>query len=403
MQEVYDYDKEREAERCFRTTDDAHPGVARLYAQKPHYLAGTVTVFQRPEPAFPELAFDPAETRFAFAKRGWKRVVGFQTRNPIHSAHEYLTKVALETVDGLLIHPLVGDTKSDDVPAATRVECYRVLVDGYYPQDRVLVSAFPAAMRYAGPREAVWHAICRKNYGCSHFIVGRDHAGVGDYYGTYDAQLIFDQFQPHELDIEPMFFEHSFFCRLCGSMASVEDVPARSADDHVFLSGTKVREMLAAGQLPPAEFSRPEVARGPDRGISDLMHRLADPYRDTDVIDSRAPRFNQATIGTLSLVAVLTGWNWLVGLLALQLVVGLVIGRRYCLPCLAYFELVQPRFGEGTLEDSRPPRAANIVGAVVCRGDARDTRSARTSRDGARTARQRPRAARGGDGLLHRL
>jgi sulfate adenylyltransferase len=260
VQEVYDYDKQNEAEECFRTTDDAHPGVARLYGQKAKYLAGPVTVFQRPEPAFPDLAFDPADTRFAFAKRGWKRVVGFQTRNPIHRAHEYLTKVALETVDGLLIHPLVGDTKSDDVPAATRVECYRVLVDGYYPHDRVLVSAFPAAMRYAGPREAVWHAICRKNYGCSHFIVGRDHAGVGDYYGTYDAQLIFDHFEPHELDIEPMFFEHSFFCRKCGSMASAKTCP-HDPTEHVFLSGTKVREMLAAGELPPVEFSRPEVAQ----------------------------------------------------------------------------------------------------------------------------------------------
>jgi sulfate adenylyltransferase len=260
VQEVYDYDKYNEAERCFRTIDESHPGVARLYEQKPKYLAGPVTVFLRPEPAFPELAFDPADTRFAFAKRGWKRVVGFQTRNPIHRAHEYLTKVALETVDGLLIHPLVGDTKSDDVPAAARVECYRVLVDGYYPHDHVLVSAFPAAMRYAGPREAVWHAICRKNYGCSHFIVGRDHAGVGDYYGTYDAQLIFDDFAAHELDIEPMFFDHSFFCRLCGSMATTKTCP-HDPPNHVFLSGTKVREMLAAGELPPVEFSRPEVAQ----------------------------------------------------------------------------------------------------------------------------------------------
>jgi len=259
VEEVYAYDREREAERCFRTTDGEHPGVARLYAQHEQYLAGAVTIFERLEPGFPELHRDPADTRSLFAERGWKRVVGFQTRNPIHRAHEYLTKCALETVDGLLIHPLVGETKSDDVPAATRVQAYDVLVRGYYPGDRVVVSAFPAAMRYAGPREAIWHAICRKNYGCSHFIVGRDHAGVGSYYGTYDAQLIFDEFEPHELDIEPMFFEHSFWCKACGQMATAKTCP-HGGDDHVFLSGTKVRELLANGELPPEEFTRPDVA-----------------------------------------------------------------------------------------------------------------------------------------------
>jgi sulfate adenylyltransferase len=259
VEEVFSYDKEREAEHCFRTTDSDHPGVARLYAQKPLYLAGRVTVFERGTPPYPELGLDPVDTRSAFADRGWRRVVGFQTRNPIHRAHEYLTKGALETVDGLLIHPLVGETKSDDVPADVRIACYRVLLDNYYPADRVVISAFPAAMRYAGPREAIWHSICRKNYGCSHFIVGRDHAGVGSYYGSYDAQLIFDEFESHELDIEPMFFEHAFWCRACGQMATPKTCP-HGGDDHVFLSGTKLRELLAAGELPPAEFSRPEVA-----------------------------------------------------------------------------------------------------------------------------------------------
>ena len=246
-------------EQCFRTTDGEHPGVAQLYAQDGSYLAGPVTVFERPEPDFPELHRIPADTRALFAERGWKRVVGFQTRNPIHRAHEYITKCALETVDGLLIHPLVGETKSDDIPAEVRVEA---TASSPGTTTRPIVSSsppFPAAMRYAGPREAIWHAICRKNYGCSHFIVGRDHAGVGSYYGTYDAQLIFDEFEPHELDIEPMFFEHSFWCKVCGQMATPKTCP-HSGDDHVFLSGTKVRELLSQGELPPEEFTRPEVA-----------------------------------------------------------------------------------------------------------------------------------------------
>jgi sulfate adenylyltransferase len=260
VESLYRVDRRKEAREVFRTEDAKHPGVARLYRSSPLRAGGPIWLLNRPDHGlFNRFILDPVETRSAIRQRGWRRIVGFQTRNPIHRAHEYLTKGALETVDGLLIHPLVGETKSDDVPAATRVDCYRILVDNYYPADRVLVAAFPAAMRYAGPREAIWHAICRKNYGCSHFIVGRDHAGVGDYYGTYDAQLIFDDFEPHELGIEPMFFEHAFFCRVCGSMATPKTCP-HGGDDHVFLSGTKVRELLANGQLPPVEFTRPEVA-----------------------------------------------------------------------------------------------------------------------------------------------
>jgi sulfate adenylyltransferase len=260
VEEKYDYDKKERAQKVFKTTDEAHPGVAATYRMKEMLLAGPITLLNRMKhSSFNQYRKDPAETRQMFKELGWKTVVAFQTRNPVHRAHEYLQKCAMEMVDGLLLHPIVGETREEDIPVEVRMQCYIDLLNGYYPKDRARLVVLPTSMRYAGPKEAIFHSIMRKNFGCTHFIVGRDHAGVGDYYGTYDAHYIFEEFEPGELEIQPLFFEHAFFCKKCGNMASTKTC-CHDKSEHVFFSGTMVRQMLREGKCPPPEFTRPQVA-----------------------------------------------------------------------------------------------------------------------------------------------
>ena len=261
VSEKYKHDKALEIPNVYKTEDEKHPGVAAVKNQGDTCLGGDIDVVKTMyEPEFPEFRLPPAKTREAFAAKGWSTVAAFQTRNPIHRSHEYLTKCALEMTDGLLIHPLVGETKKDDIPAQTRMDCYRTLIERYYNPKTTMLSVMPLAMRYAGPREAVLHTLIRKNYGVTHFIVGRDHAGVGNYYGTYDAQKIFDGFDvPKDLGVTILKFEHTAWCKTCAAVVSSKTCP-HGPEHKVAPSGTKVREMLKAGQRPPNEFSRPEIA-----------------------------------------------------------------------------------------------------------------------------------------------
>jgi sulfate adenylyltransferase len=260
VSEKFTLDLENYCQKVFKTTEIAHPGVKAVKEAGKYFLAGDIKLINRPlrEKIDKNYFKDPLQTRKEFKEKGWNSIVAFQTRNPIHRAHEYLIKCALEITDGALIHPLVGETKPDDIPVNVRMQCYETIIENYFNTEKTMLTVLPTAMRYAGPKEAIHHMIMRKNYGCTHMIIGRDHAGVGDYYGTYEAQVLVDKVS-EQLGIVVLKFEHSFYCKKCENMATKKTC-SHSADAHVFLSGTKVRKMLKDGEKPPKEFSRQEVA-----------------------------------------------------------------------------------------------------------------------------------------------
>lgn len=259
IEEIFEYDRRAQARHVYRTEDPAHPGVASLMGQGDHLVGGKVTLLNLPHGRlFPDRRMSPLAVRREFARREWRTVAGYHTSAPLHRAQEYLTKCALEVTDGLLLHPAIPDTKGEDIPPAARMDAYETLLEHFYPARRVVLSIFPYRMRFAGPREAVFHALCRKNYGCTHFIVGRDHAGVGSFYGSFEAHEIFREFTPQELGITPLLFDHAFWCRLCGQLGTSKTCP-HTPEERVALSGTEVRRRLAAGESIPQEFSRPQV------------------------------------------------------------------------------------------------------------------------------------------------
>ncbi len=257
IEDIFKPDKEKEASMVYRTTSEEHPSVAYLKSIGDRYIGGKIKLFELDDLGFPDLFFTPEQTRLEFIKRGWKKIVGFQTRNAPHRGHEYIQKCALEVCDGIFLNPLVGETKKDDVPAEFIIKSYRVLISKYYRQDNVFLAVLPSAMRYGGPREAVHHAIMRKNYGCTHFIIGRDHAGYKNFYGPYDAHKIFENI---DLGIEILFFENSFWCKLCMGMTS-EKVCPHGSEERITISGTQARQMLSENKTPPEEFMRKEISQ----------------------------------------------------------------------------------------------------------------------------------------------